>query len=62
MIVTFVGHHGRDAENALSYNMKAALDALKHKSGVWLQTPLDLPHYSSYFYLKIQILLQGRFQ
>ena len=28
MIVTFVGHHGRDAENALSYDMKAAFDAL----------------------------------
>ena len=29
MIVTFVGHHGHDAENALSYDMKAAFDALK---------------------------------
>ena len=29
MIVTFVGHHGHDAENALSYDMKAAFYALK---------------------------------
>jgi hypothetical protein len=32
MIVTFVGHHGHDAENALSYDMKAAFDALKQNN------------------------------
>ena len=37
MIVTFVGHHSRDVENALSYDMKAAFDALKQ----FIQTQLS---------------------